>query len=276
MRSNFQFQFLLIGVFLFFLFSFFDKRKPSNNNIYIEHEEVKKLINNWKEMTGQFPDKIQTNALINDYLKEEMYVRKALSYGLEQNDPTIRKILANRYQFVAGETFNATVDSSLMAEYYNQNINRYKDSLYTFYQFSISYDDFNNKEELYHKFMEHLNTQPLPSKLIKENTIQYLPNKMEIADFKKVVRAFGKPFAETISTAESNRWIGPVKSGYAYHLIYIKEKIYQVKDFVNVQERVTQDYLLQAKSEWENNLFERELANFNVTIDTSNIGVATK
>ncbi len=271
MRRNYPLQFLLIGVLLFILNAIINKNNDSPKRIIVSQNDVIQMMNNWQQTFGSAPDEAEVDELIKKYIKEEIYVRKALSHSLEKHDPLIRKLLSDRYEYLmADQIQNFTFDSIALIHFYEDNIQLYTDSFYTFFQFPISFSDFKAKHNNYQEFAKHLVNQPDTTSLNIDSSFHFLPFKSVDANYLKVVQTFGSAFADSLTQSQFEIWSGPFRSGYAYHLIYLTDVKHKVKSFKHAVNQVNEDLLYSKKYDWQDSLFQQAKTDYQIIVDTFN------
>ena len=66
-------QFLILGGLLFLFVSYIQQQKDRlSREITISNEQVGMMMMNYKALTGSLPTKLQLDAMIDDYIKEEI------------------------------------------------------------------------------------------------------------------------------------------------------------------------------------------------------------
>src|SRR5215470_6284174 len=75
-------QFLILGGMLYIFVSFIQHQKQRQaKEIVVDGERVALLVNNYKTQTGALPSREQLNAMIDNYVKEEIFFREAKKMG---------------------------------------------------------------------------------------------------------------------------------------------------------------------------------------------------
>jgi hypothetical protein len=172
------------------------------------------------------PTPAELKGLIDDFVKEEMYVREALALGLDQDDTVIRRRLRLKMEFMTDAEAGATppTDAELQA------------------WLDAHPDDFRKPPEVAFEQV-FLNPQtrgaaaaadagallaalrgPAGLDAAKAGDPTLLPFALPLSPSAQVAGTFGADFARAIETLPDGEWSGPVASGYGLHLVRITQR----------------------------------------------------
>ena len=211
---NKLFIFFIIGIFLYLID--IGLNSDEDKNIYISDQEVISLINAWKSQVGREPTDDEISRIINNLVQEEILYREALNLGLEREDKIIKRRLAQKISFLKQESILKDFSQKEIIDFYKANRDKYyvPDS-YTFtHKFFASN---NNSKE---RAQNHLNN----SNSLYENSDPFFLGK-NFADVSSVEinSNFGSSFSSYFKNPPINQWIGPYKSSFGHHNLYITE-----------------------------------------------------
>ena len=209
---NKLFIFFIIGIFLYLID--IGLNSDEDKNIYISDQEVISLINAWKSQVGREPTDDEISRIINNLVQEEILYREALNLGLEREDKIIKRRLAQKISFLKQESILKDFSQKEIIDFYKANRDKYyvPDS-YTFtHKFFASN---NNSKE---RAQNHLNN----SNSLYENSDPFFLGK-NFADVSSVEinSNFGSSFSSYFKNPPINQWIGPYKSSFGHHNLYI-------------------------------------------------------
>jgi hypothetical protein len=209
---NKLFIFFIIGIFLYLID--IGLNSDEDKNIYISDQEVISLINAWKSQVGREPTDDEISRIINNLVQEEILYREALNLGLEREDKIIKRRLAQKISFLKQESILKDFSQKEIIDFYKANRDKYyvPDS-YTFtHKFFASN---NNSKE---RAQNHLNN----SNGLYENSDPFFLGK-NFADVSSVEinSNFGSSFSSYFKNPPINQWIGPYKSSFGHHNLYI-------------------------------------------------------
>src|SRR5664279_3846039 len=98
------FHFLLLGGLIFFTASFIhNQNRISEQTISISGEKVGNIIRLYGVQTGALPTKQQLDAMINEYIREEVFYREAMKMHLDKDDEIIRRRLSQKLEFLQSD-----------------------------------------------------------------------------------------------------------------------------------------------------------------------------
>ena len=95
-------HFMVLGVLVFLLYSFFASRQPrESEEIVVSAQQIELLASMWQKQWRRPPTQQELDGLIQSYIREEVLYRQALSMGLDRDDTVIRRRLAQKIEFLA-------------------------------------------------------------------------------------------------------------------------------------------------------------------------------
>ena len=223
-------QFLLAGLAVFILFSWRGNDvDPASRMITIDEPQLQRLAASFVQTWQRSPTQAEIDALIRDYIKEEVYYREALRLGLDTDDVIIRRRLRSKMEFLAvSEVENVRPSDAVLQGMLNRNPAKYaSDANYSFDQIylgtaaadiivakgkrlSASLDQLSADDGAWQQYGEPLS----------------VPHSMENAGKTEVARQFGDEFAgalATLGTTRGDKWTGPVLSGFGTHLVRVRQ-----------------------------------------------------
>jgi len=242
-------QFLFIGVFIYLLYGMFAEPVPEDNDktIVVTAGEIEWMQSSWQKRWNRPPTDAEFDGLIQQYIRETVLYREALTMGLNKHDMVIRRRLAQRLEFLAKDLVALTPPSEdELLTYFDVHQDRYQQpKLYTFTQVffdpdkrgDTTLDDAKKiKATLIERGDDIANAGALGDDLMLQS---YYPEKEQI----EIQKLFGSGFTESLIELSPEQWHGPVLSGYGVHLVYISNIIEPPPPvFADVREQVTQEW----------------------------------
>ena len=253
-------HFLAAGSVLFLLMSQFGSSDSLDRSITINEEEVARLASQWEQTWQRPPSAQQLDSLIRDYIKEEVYVREAMRLGLDVDDPIIRRRLRAKMEFLAtAEIQNMEPTDAELQRYYDT-----KKSLYAAKPaFSFDQQFLGEDQNVAQDSMRALlrGQKPLSQALS-------VPQSMEDAEWDSVSRQFGDDFANSLRNAPQGKWSGPVRSGFGWHAVRVRNVVAAGTPALSVvRQRVSNDWRAETQS-------KREAAAYQALLDGYDIRIA--
>ncbi len=242
-------HFLLIGAAIYLFYGAFAESLPEadDKTIVVTAGEIEWMQTSWQKRWRRPPTDKELDGLIQQYVRETVLYREALTMGLNQHDQVIRRRLAQKLEFLAKDLVALTppTDEDLQT-YFDAHRDRYQEpARYTFTQVFIDPDKrgaatLADAEAIKAQLVAQGDAIDDPGALGDAFMLQnYYPEK----DPLEIQKLFGSGFAESLTGLSRGQWHGPVLSGYGTHLVYVHSIIEPPAPvFAEVQERVVQDW----------------------------------
>ena len=242
-------HFLFIGAAIYLLYGVFAEpvMDETDKTIVISAGEIEWMQSSWQKRWNRPPTDKEMDGLIQQYIRETVLYREALTMGLNQHDQVIRRRLAQKLEFLAKDLVALTppTEEELQA-YFDKHRDRYRQpTLYTFTQVFVDPDKRGDatladaekiKATLIAKGDAIEDAGALGDGFMLQN---YYPEKDPI----EIRKNFGSGFTESLVDLSPGQWHGPVLSGYGVHLVYVSNvNEPPAPVFAELLERVTQDW----------------------------------
>ncbi len=267
-------HFLFIGAAIYLLYGAFAEIAPEENDktIVVSAAEVEWMQTSWQKRWNRPPTPDELDGLIQQYIRETVLYREALTMGLNQHDQVIRRRLAQKLEFLAKDLVALTppTDEELVA-YFDAHKDRYQEpALYTFTQVFFNPDKRGNAtlddaEAIKATLTARGDAIEDASALGDDFMLQsYYPEK----DPLEILKLFGSGFAESLMDLTPGQWHGPVLSGYGTHLVYvssIREPSPPV--FAEVREQVVQDWTSERSEELNEQFYANLRDGYTIVIE---------
>jgi peptidyl-prolyl cis-trans isomerase C len=227
----------LIGGLAIFLFSMWRGSvvDPASRTIDITEEQVASLSAGWEQMWRRPPDAAELDALIRDYIKEEIYYREARRLGLDEDDAVIRRRLRSKMEFLTrAEVESVRADDAILQAWLQKHQSRFaSEAVYSFDQIYVGSRDVSN---MLRAISKGANWRSLGEAID-------LPKSVDQASRSAVERQFGPEFAASLATLAPGKWAGPVASGFGQHLVHLRDVQVAAKpQLADVRQAVENDW----------------------------------
>ena len=256
-------QFLILGGCLFLLVSYIQQQtNRQSREINIDNEQVNLMIVNYKTQTGSLPSKQQLDAMIDDYIKQEISYREAKKMGLDKDDEIIRRRLAQKFDFLQTDLSEIPVPTEEdLKQFYKNNPALFRNDATV--SFSHIYFSTDNSTDSIAKQRALVVLQQL-----KQTNLLRAPEKGDRFPLQydytdqvavDIQQNFGdKPILKELFTAPLHSWFGPVQSGYGWHLLYVT-KIESAREipFASIKEEVKTQYIETEKAKQNKKVFDK-------------------
>ena len=263
-------HFLLAGLLVFVAFGFIGGQEREAQEITVSRQQVEQLAatfaKTWQRpATGQ-----EMKALIDDHVKEEIYVREALRLGLDQDDTVIRRRLRQKMEFMeqAEAAALAPAPGELEAYFENNKAVFEREPKLALQQVYIDPRKHPAAAEATAlDVLRQLRANAGPPEL---GDATMLPPALDLSPPSTIAAIFGPAFAEEVVTLTPGEWSGPVKSEFGLHLVRITERENgSLPTLDEVREAVMGKWREAKQAEMTQRRFEDLLKSYNVKVDGS-------
>lgn len=241
-------HFVVLGVLIFGVDRYLNngERAFTPETIYVGPDDVARLASVFEERWGRTPSAEERAELIDDFVREEILYREALSLGLDDGDTIVRRRLAQKLAFVSQD--NAANEGPTDAElrtWFDANKDVYTVSpRYTFLQV------FFEAESEARVALDGLRASPNPATASGTGDESPVPLQFSEANEAGLREQFGAAFVDRIAEAEPGNWTGPIASKHGFHVVFLRQRIDgYAPEFSDVRGVVESDWLAeQSKS----------------------------
>lgn len=242
-------HFLFIGAAIYLLYGAFAESVPeaTDKTVVVSAAEVEWMRTSWQKRWNRAPTREELDGLIQQYIRETVLYREALTMGLNKHDQVIRRRLAQKLEFLAKDLVALTppTDEELVA-YFDANQDRYQEPpVYTFTQVFIDPDKrgastLADAEAIKATLIARGDAIEDAGALGDGFLLQsYYPEKDRV----EIQKLFGSGFADSLVELSAGQWHGPVLSGYGTHVVYVSSvRRPPAPVFSEVRERVVRDW----------------------------------
>lgn len=256
---------LLIAGSLIFLLSMWRgaAADPESRNITISRAQVERLAATWEMTWRRPPLPSEIDALIRDYIKEEIYYREARRLGLDENDAVIRRRLRSKMEYLAkAQVENAVVGDATLQAWLDTYPGRFaRDSIYSFDQIYLG----DGEQDIAQSSLDRLAVNAADWTDMGKPIS--LPLSLEHAQRSDVERQFGTAFAGSLASVPPEKWTGPIKSGFGIHLVRVRRVEASVKPQLRqVRQAVENDWRQATSKQREAKAYQALLDGYSIRI----------
>ena len=273
-------HFMLIGAAIYLLYGIFVQPVVEENDktIVVTAGEIQWMQTSWQKRWNRPPTDKEFDGLIQQYIKETVLYREAVTMGLNKHDMVIRRRLAQKLEFLAKDLVALTppTEEELLAYFAEHQANYQEPALYTFTQVFFDPDKrddstLDDAEKVKATLIAQGDAIDDPGALGDGLMLQnYYPEKDRV----EIQRQLGSGFTETLITLAPGQWHGPVLSGFGVHLVYVNSVSEPPPPaFAEVRERVTEDWRLDRGEELNNQFYTSLRDQYTIVIEEPEEGV---
>ncbi len=262
-------HFILIGAAMFLLYGMVNKNTDSKNTIIINDFDVSSIISKWEMQWKRPPTEKELQKLINLNIKQEVFYQEALKMNLDHNDEIIKRRLAQKMQFLSNDiaAMREPTNEELQ-DYFQKHKEKYlTPTSYSLYQITFSPD---KREDNFKDAEETLKQFPNASFEEMNGKGDNLPFSYFFTDINadELGLQLGSKFSEALQDLETDKWLGPIPSGFGYHLVYITNKTEpQLPPFESIKKAVLRDFDYDNQQEVDEAIYQELKKNYDIEID---------
>ena len=219
-------HFLLLGTLLFVAYAAVSDNQPTPGTIVVTRGHVESMRAVFLRTWQRPPTQEELKGLIDGYVREEVLYREGLAMGLERDDPVIRRRVRQKVDALS-EDASLTEPSERDLQIY-LDANRAKfvgEPLYTFRQVFV--DPTKLKRSLNREIpqlLTELKRTGDTDAALRYGDTTMLPHRLETAPEREIAKVFGGEFSKELAAVAQGQWVGPIRSGYGLHLVFVSEK----------------------------------------------------
>jgi hypothetical protein len=262
-------QFLALGALLFLLFQWrTGGAGAGSNRIVISAGQIASLAASFHRVWLRPPTEQELKGLVDDHLREELAVREATAQGLEQGDLVIRRRLRQKFEFLVEDAVasGTPADAELTAWLTAHPEPFRREPVIGFRQVFVSTDRRGGAARAEaERILVRLKAGADPG---TAGDATMLPLEVEPSPLSNIGREFGRQFTDTLPTLEPGRWVGPVESGFGFHLVYLTGKAEGgMPTLDQVRDQVSREVMNARRIAQLDSLYQRLLGKYRVTVE---------
>ncbi len=258
-------HFLLLGALLFLAYGWLNRAGlAAPDEIVVSRSQVEGLVMQFERVWQRAPTAQERQALIDSWVRDEVFYREALAMGLERDDPVVRRRLSQKVQFIldTGTDTGAPTDAELQA-WLDTHADRYRTE--ATYALRQAFFDPARHGERFESVISEARRALAAGRPAGDATMLPAEIAGRAAD---VERQFGAEFEQALRTLPVGGWQGPVPSAFGLHLVELTARTdSRAATLAEVRPEVARD-LMEARAESAQEALYQDLrAKYSVQIE---------
>ena len=262
-------HFALIGVALFLLYGLFSPEEESADQIIIDDSDVNEIVSKFQLQWNRPPNAEELGGLMREMIQQEVFYQEALKLNLDHNDEIIKRRLSQKMQFLSNDLADLVepTEDELLS-HLQQNSEKFQTpSYFSFYQIYFSPDSNEDPASRAQYVLDNYSGTDPEQMRTQGDPISLKFHYENITDF-NLRRQLGTEFLMEIGQLETGKWVGPVNSGYGYHLIYLEEIVPpETPPLGDVRDAVLTDLNYIRQGELKESIFQQLLNEYQLVFD---------
>ena len=228
--------------------------------IDVTTELRKRLEDQWLAQMGRPASEAETQSLLEQWIREEIYYREAMALGLDRNDTIIRRRLAQKLNFLTEDLADAAEPSEAeLRAYYDTGNDAFREP--ERFGFEHRYFSTDRRSDAHADALAARtdNGDPGDPFILQKSYADR--SEREIGDL------FGRSFANELAalTQVGDKWQGPIQSAYGWHLVRLTQRSpSRIPPFEEVVDQVAENLRSQRRREANEALFEDLRARYEI------------
>ena len=216
-------HFLALGI-VIFIVSHAIEAHSKRYVITVSPGDVTRITNSYAQQYGNAPDASQLRRMLDNYVREEIYLREGVALGLDKDDEIVRRRIAQKFEFLQGDLAvpRDPSDAELKDWFASHKARFIAPARRSFDQLYFSADRRGDAA-----------ARALAEAALRATTSGQAPRAADDFPGPKTIaavsqddtqRIFGGPeFARAVFGTTPGRWVGPLHSGFGWHLIRVTD-----------------------------------------------------
>lgn len=264
-------HFLLLGAALFALHrAIAGPGGAPAGEIVVSRGRMEALAQTFAQTWQRPPTPQELDGLVADYVRDEVLYREAVALGLDRDDTVVRRRMRQKLEFLAEDAAPAEPTDAELAAHLAAHADAFRrDAQLTFTQ--IFLDPGKRGAALpadAAALLETLRARPEAVNLETAGDSLLLEPRYVDATEADVARQFGAEFAAAIAAQPVGVWVGPVRSGYGWHLVRIDARTpSRTPELADVREAVARDWEAQRRAAALGAEYERMKSGYRIRVE---------
>jgi len=256
-------HFLLIGGALFAVHAALNRVRPapvSSARIEITKGDSDQLRQTWQMQWKRPPTTDELDGLIAGEIRERILSREAMRLGLDQDDPIVRRRLAQKLEFLLQDVamLREPTEDELATYFVAHRTNYTVPGRLTLSHIYFSAAKRVSAEQDARSILKRLREGNVVGADTALGDPFLLDVELQDKPLPEIEQTFGRDFSAAVTELATGEWQGPVPSAYGWHLVKVttREEA-RVPMLADVREKVQKDFAEEQRRKTNDEVFER-------------------
>ena len=188
--------------------------------IVISSDRIGAIVGRFRATWQRSPSREELNALIESFVREEVFYREGLALGLDRDDVVVRNRVKQKMELLSEDSSAAAPSEADLQKY----LDEHRDDFVTpaampFEQ--VYFDPDRHRERLDRDARQSLVALRAGGDALTYGDSTLLPRHVERAFPADIKEAFGDAFEQVVRDLPPGTWSGPLRSSFGYHLVRV-------------------------------------------------------
>ncbi len=266
-------HFLVLGALLFAGYGLLNRGgEPAPGRIVVTQGKIENLRDSFSRIWQRPPTAAELDGLVQDNIREEVFVREAMALGLDRDDIIIRRRLRQKMEFVSDDiAAQAQPTDAELGAYLTAHPDSFRvEQRFTFSQVYLNPEK--HGENLARDTARLLAQLSRPGAKTDASALGdsfLLERQFAAVPASEVAKQFGEEFAAKLGGISPGQWQGPVESGYGVHLVLVSERTEgRLPALADVRDAVRREWDSARRLEANEKIYQELLKRYTVTIES--------
>lgn len=220
--------------------------------IRLDKDVRQQIARHYQQQFGAPPDAARLAVLIQQYVRDEIFLREALALHLDQDDEIVRRRLVQKFEFLqAGNAPEQAPTDETLARWFAAHRGQYQTPATVAFMQRYFSPDQDGETSARRRALAVLRQLGAPAPASEQTAGDAFPGPASAGDLslREAQRIFGEcELTAQLFSAPIGAWRGPFRSGYGWHLVYIsaRQPAADAK-LADIRPRVLADYLAEQR-----------------------------
>jgi parvulin-like peptidyl-prolyl isomerase len=261
-------HFLLLAGLIFAAHGLLAGRTVTEEAIEVTPAKLEQMASIFARTWQRPPTADELKGLIDDYVKEEIYVREAMRLGIDKDDTVIRRRLRMKMEFLNdAEAEVAPASDAYLSAYLAAHPDKFQKAPRI--AFEQVYLDASKRGAA-----AEADAAALLAALRKDDTLTaragdptLLPPSMPLLERQGIAQQFGDDFAAAVVALPTGGWQGPIASGYGLHVVKVtQQEAGRLPGLAEIRPQVEREWMNDRRETMAREKLDELLKRYTVTI----------
>lgn len=261
-------HFFLLGAVLFGLYGWLHRGLGKTpDEIVVSRGQLQTLQKQFRLTRQRAPSAQELRDLVDAWVREEILYREGIAMGLDRDDSTVRRRVAQKLEFISQEATPATPTPQDLQAWLDAHPTNYLvEARYSLRQ--VYFNPQRRGDRLQADVAAAL--RKLRAGKQVEGDATMLPDTLQGSRTHEVTRTFGSEFVQALDTVPVGSWQGPMRSAFGWHLVMLTAREPgRPATLDEVRAAVERDWLQARTQAAQEAFFKRLRAKYEVRIEAA-------
>ncbi len=216
-------HFAVLGAVLFAAYTGFRPASSDSSAIVVSPDRIAAIVAQFRGTWQRPPSREELDALIESYVREEVFYREGLALGLDRDDLVVRNRVKQKMEVLSEDAMAADPSEADLQKYLNEHRDAFAiPAALSFEQ--VYFDPDRHGDQLQRDVRQSLAALRGGRDAVSFGDRSLLPSRMERALPSDITGVFGDAFEKAVRDMYPGTWSGPLRSSFGYHLVRVTWK----------------------------------------------------